>query len=56
MPLMGAPTAAKGTAPAIDQGIRGGITTAVSSSPIASFFLSGSISPQSWLVSIIVNV
>ena len=51
-----APTEANGTAPAMDQGIKGAMTTAEFSRLTARSFGLISIWPQSWCVSIMAKV
>ena len=54
--MFGAPMAASGTAPAMDQGIMGAMTTTVFSRSRAQEDFSGLFSPHSWLVSMMARV
>ena len=54
--MFGAPMAASGTAPAMDQGIMGAMTTTVFSRSRAKEDLYGLFSPHSWLVSMMARV
>ena len=54
--MFGAPMAASGTAPAMDQGIMGAMTTTVFSRSRAKEDFSGLFSPHSWLVSMMARV